>query len=279
MQRPSRIYWKPAKNLLKKHPEVGAIVLRDATTWDRIRARSMICCAFPFTTCTRSCAGFIQVSSRAITAIRGRRRRRCGGSSAWQWTKSSGSPPSGSMGSGYNLERVRARPGSRSRISSGRTRAPPIPGRTTTAPGCPFLPLATYRHDLSIHAARRARAADSAADRLGADERLQRIARAGRRPRARDRARRRHVKFRMAVISAEIDKTDLKRRHGAGAVRKHRAAGALTPETIDRCGPIVAQMGIGALHQSARCRRRSHHRRPRVRRRDFRRAADPQGLR
>jgi hypothetical protein len=47
----------------------------------------------------------------------------------------------------------------------------------------------------------------------------------------------------MAVISAEVDKTDLKRRMAEAPLQSLGPDGALTPGTIDQCGPIVAQMG------------------------------------
>ena len=92
-------------------------------------------------------------------------------------------------------------------------------------------------------------------------------------------AREHGLKFRMAVINAEIDKNGSQAALAKAPFESIGPAGTLTPEMIDRCGPDRRTDGHRALHQRARCRRRCHHRRPRVRRRDFRGAADSQGLR
>jgi hypothetical protein len=59
----------------------------------------------------------------------------------------------------------------------------------------------------------------------------------------RDIAREDGLSFRMAVISAEIDKSDLKQRLAKESFES-LGPGPLTPDLIDRCGPIVAQMGV-----------------------------------
>ena len=59
----------------------------------------------------------------------------------------------------------------------------------------------------------------------------------------RDIAKEDRLSFRMATIRAEIGKAELKRRMAEMPLESLGPEGALAPETIDRCGPIVAQMG------------------------------------
>ena len=153
-----------------------------------------------------------------------------------------GLAPSGSLGSGYNVEAFKR----------GLDAAPDFIGQdagsTDMGPyyhgtGAPFLPLATYRHDLSImlRAAREKRVPLVVGSVLtsGANQPLE----AGV-DLIRDIAREFSLTFRMAVIQAEIDKTDLKRRMAAAPLDSIGPDGTLSAETIDRCGPIVAQMGM-----------------------------------
>src|SRR5262245_14647881 len=123
-----------------------------------------------------------------------------------------GLAPSGSMGSGYNLDAFRRG------LAAGPHFIGQDAGSTDMGPyyhgtGAPFLPLTTYRHDLAImlRAAREHRIPLIIGSALtsGANESLGSAARL-----VREIAREAGLSFRMAVISAEIDKGELKRRHG-----------------------------------------------------------------
>ena len=152
-----------------------------------------------------------------------------------------GLAPSGSMGSGYNLEA----------FERGLAANPDFIGQdagtTDTGPyyhgtGLPFLPLATYRHDLSfmLRGARSKRIPLLIGSALtsGCDASLAQAVQL-----VHEVAREHGLKFRMAVINAELDKKDLKRRMAKEPFQSIGPEGKLTNETIDRCGPIVAQMG------------------------------------
>ncbi|MBR0666043.1 DUF1446 domain-containing protein [Roseomonas hellenica] len=153
-----------------------------------------------------------------------------------------GLAPSGSLGSGFNIEAFKRG------LSLGPHFIGQDAGSTDMGPyyhgtGRPFLPLATYRHDLAIML-RAARAAKiplviGSALTSGCDESLATATGI-----IRDIAREHGLSFRMAVIGAEIGKPDLKRRMAAAPLESIGPEGALTPEVVDRCGPIVAQMGI-----------------------------------
>jgi hypothetical protein len=152
-----------------------------------------------------------------------------------------GLAPSGSMGSGYNLEAFERGMAAQPHFigqDAGSTDMGPYYHGT----GATFLPLATYRYDLSImlRAARAQRIPLLVGSALtsGANVSLEQAVEV-----VRDIAREHKLSFRMAIISAEIDKGDLKRRLREAPFE---AIGPepLTPETIDRCGPIVAQMGV-----------------------------------
>src|SRR5262245_26818798 len=155
-----------------------------------------------------------------------------------------GLAPSGSMGSGYNVDAFERGLGAKPHFigqDAGSTDMGPYYHGT----GATFLPLATYRHDLSImlRAARRNRIPLIVGSALtsGANVSLQRAVKL-----VHDVAREHGLSFRMAVISAEIDKTDLKRRLRE-APFESLGPEALTSEIIDHCGPIVAQMGVEPL--------------------------------
>ena len=152
-----------------------------------------------------------------------------------------GLAPSGSMGSGYNLDAFERG------IAAGPHFIGQDAGSTDMGPyyhgtGATFLPLATYRHDLAImlRAARQRRIPLIIGSALtsGANVSLAQAVRL-----VEEVAREDRLSFRMAVISAEIDKTDLKRRLRE-APFDSLGPEPLTPEIIDRCGPIVAQMGV-----------------------------------
>lgn len=152
-----------------------------------------------------------------------------------------GLAPSGSMGSGYNLDSFKRGMDMKPHFigqDAGSTDMGPYYHGT----GATFLPLATYRHDLSImlSAARAQRIPLLVGSALtsGANVSLAQAV-----DLVRDIAREEKSSFRMAVISAEIDKDELKRRMQE-APFESLGPDALTPELIDRCGPIVAQMGV-----------------------------------
>lgn len=153
-----------------------------------------------------------------------------------------GLAPSGSLGSGFNIEAFK-RGLSLSPHFIGQDAGSTDMGPYYHGTGKPFLPLATYRHDLSIML-RAARAAKipllvGSALTSGCDESLATAAGI-----IRDIAREHGLSFRMAVIGAEIGKDELKRRMQAAPLESIGPDGALTPEIVDRCGPVVAQMGI-----------------------------------
>jgi len=153
-----------------------------------------------------------------------------------------GLAPSGSLGSGYNVESFRrgleAQPDFIGQDAGSTDMGPYYHGS-----GLPFLPLATYRHDLSImlRAARELRVPLLVGSALtsGANENLEKAAGI-----IRDVAREHGLSLRMAVIGAELDKADLKRRMAAAPLESLGPEDALTADTIDRCGPICAQMGV-----------------------------------
>lgn len=152
-----------------------------------------------------------------------------------------GLAPSGSMGSGYNLEAfkrgVSLKPHFIGQDAGSTDMGPYYHGTGRT-----FLPLATYRYDLAImlRAARELRVPLIVGSALtsGANVSLEQAVEL-----IRDIAREERLSFRMAVINAEIDKDDLKRRNAEAPLESIGPA-ALTDELIDRCGPIVAQMGV-----------------------------------
>ena len=152
-----------------------------------------------------------------------------------------GLAPSGSMGSGYNLDAFK-RGIELSPHFIGQDAGSTDMGPYYHGTGKTFLPLATYRHDLSImlRAARAKRIPLIVGSALtsGANVSLAQAVEI-----VREIAREDGLSFRMAVISAEIDKADLKRRNAEEAFEA-LGPDALTNDVIDRCGPIVAQMGV-----------------------------------
>ncbi len=152
-----------------------------------------------------------------------------------------GLAPSGSMGSGYNLDAfergLSANPHFIGQDAGSTDMGPYYHGT-----GAPFLPLATYRHDLSfmLRAARSRRIPLLVGSALtsGCDSALEQAVQI-----VRELAREDGLKFRMAIIGAEIDKADLKRRMAIEPFESLGPRDELTGATLDRCGPIVAQMG------------------------------------
>src|SRR5712672_3386055 len=121
-----------------------------------------------------------------------------------------GLAPSGSMGSGYNLDAfergLAANPHFIGQDAGSTDMGPYYHGT-----GAPFLPLATYRYDLSfmLRAARKRRIPLLVGSALtsGCNSALEQAVQI-----VRELAREHGLKFRMAVIGAEINKADLKRR-------------------------------------------------------------------
>lgn len=153
-----------------------------------------------------------------------------------------GLAPSGSLGSGYNIEAFKRG------LSLGPHFIGQDAGSTDMGPyyhgsAQPFLPRATYKHDLAImlKAARSAKIPLLVGSVLtsGCDATLE----AGL-DIIREIAREEGLSFRMAAIRAEIPKDELKRRMKAEPFESIGPEGTLTEEVLDRCGPISAQMGI-----------------------------------
>jgi Acyclic terpene utilisation family protein AtuA len=165
-----------------------------------------------------------------------------------------GLAPSGSLGSGYNKDAFRRGLEEDPHFigqDAGSTDMGPYYNGTGTA----FLPRETYKHDLStmLKAARARKiplivgsvfTSGCRKSLYNGVEVIEEI------------AREEGLSFRMAVIDAELDKADLKRRIANG--RNLESLGpehALTDAAIDRSGPICAQMGVEpiakALEQGA----------------------------
>jgi hypothetical protein len=153
-----------------------------------------------------------------------------------------GVAPSGSLGSGYNIAAFK-RAMSLEPDFVGQDAGSTDMGPYYHGSGQPFLPRTTYKHDLSImlRAARAARVPLIVGSALtsGCNTTLENAVGI-----IREIAAEEGLSFRMAVIQAEIDKTTLKQRMALAPLESIGPAEALTPETIDRCGPIVAQMGV-----------------------------------
>ncbi len=153
-----------------------------------------------------------------------------------------GLAPSGSLGSGYNVDAfkrgVDARPDFIGQDAGTSDTGPYYHGT-----GIPFLPLATYRHDLSImlRAAREQRIPLLVGSALtsGCNASLELAVGL-----IRDIAREHDLSFRLGVIEAELDKDDLKKRMRQAPFESIGPQSTLTEDAIDRCGPIVAQMGV-----------------------------------
>jgi len=145
------------------------------------------------------------------------------------------------MGSGYNVEAFK-RGLAQSPHFIGQDAGSTDMGPYYHGSGATFLPLATYRHDMEImlRAARERRIPliIGSAFTSGCNATLDMAVHM-----ARELARQHGLSFRMAVIGAEIPKQELKRRLAEGAFES-LGPDALTPETIERCGPVCAQMGV-----------------------------------
>jgi hypothetical protein len=159
-----------------------------------------------------------------------------------------GLAPSGSMGSGFD----------KAAFARALTQDPDFIGQdagsTDMGPfyhgsGKTFLPLSTYKHDLEIMlVAARERGIPllvGSALTSGADVTLDQAVEL-----VRQIARERGLAFKMAVINAEIDKTFLKKRMAEAPFQGLGPGWELTGEIIDRCGPIVAQMGMEPFIQA-----------------------------
>lgn len=153
-----------------------------------------------------------------------------------------GLAPSGSLGSGYNIEAFK-RGLSLSPHFIGQDAGSTDMGPYYHGSATPFLPRATYKHDLAImlKAARSARIPLLVGSALtsGCDATLGIALDI-----IREIAREEGLSFRMAAIRAEVPKDELKRRMAAAPFESIGPEGELTEDVLDRCGPISAQMGI-----------------------------------
>lgn len=153
-----------------------------------------------------------------------------------------GVAPSGSMGSGYNLasfkRAMEAKPDFIGQDAGSTDMGPYYHGADK-----PFLPMSAYRRDLAVMLAA-ARAAKiplmiGSAITNGSNATLALMIRL-----VREVAAEQKLSFKLAVISAEIDKTYLKQKLKAGPMEPLGHDGILTAQGIDDAGPIVAQMGM-----------------------------------
>jgi Acyclic terpene utilisation family protein AtuA len=153
-----------------------------------------------------------------------------------------GLAPSGSLGSGFDL------PAFRRALEEEPDFIGQDAGSTDMGPyyhgsSKPFLPRATYKHDLSIMLAaarqRRIPLIVGSALTSGSRETLHQAVDI-----IEEIAREQGLSFRMAVIDAELDKSDLKRRIARGGIEGLGVEHPLTDQLVDACGPICAQMGV-----------------------------------
>lgn len=153
-----------------------------------------------------------------------------------------GVAPSGSMGSGYNLESFKRA------MAAGPDFIGQDAGSTDMGPyyhghDQPFLPLSAYRRDLEVMlmAARAAKIPllIGSAITNGSNQTLALMEKM-----VREVAAEKKLNFRLAVIEAEIDKGYLKRKIATGKVEAMGPASDLTAAMVDSAGPIVAQMGM-----------------------------------
>lgn len=154
-----------------------------------------------------------------------------------------GVAPSGSMGSGYNIESFK-RAMSLSPDFIGQDAGSTDMGPYYYGADKPFLPESAYRRDLEIMlaAARTARIPllIGSATTNGSRQTLDQMVRL-----VHETARSQKQSFKLAVINAEIDKTYLKGKIAShGALESIGPEAALTADSVDAAGPIVAQMGM-----------------------------------
>lgn len=156
-----------------------------------------------------------------------------------------GLAPSGSLGSGYDLpsfkRALEEKPDFIGQDAGSTDMGPYYHGSAR-----PFLPRATYKHDLAImlKAARANKiplivgSALTSGARQTLDQAVGIIE---------EIATEEGLSFRMAIVDAELDKGDLKRRIAKGGIADLGPDSPLTPDIVDRCGPICAQMGVEPL--------------------------------
>lgn len=154
-----------------------------------------------------------------------------------------GVAPSGSLGSGYPREAlIRA-------LDEGAHFIAQDAGSTDMGPyyhgaAKPFLPRSTYKHDLSVMLqeaiARGIPLIIGSVFTAGGREQLYEGVEI-----IKEIAAENSLSFKMAVVDAELDKDDLKRRIAEkGALESLGPEEPLDAAMIDRCGPICAQMGV-----------------------------------
>jgi len=150
--------------------------------------------------------------------------------------------PSGSLGSGYNLTAFK-RAMSLQPDFVGQDAGSTDMGPYYHGSAQPFLPRMTYKHDLSImlRAARAAKVPLIVGSALTSGCNVTLDMAVGI---IREIAAEEGLSFRLATIQAEIDKAELKRRMAQAPLESIGPSETLTPEIVDRCGPIVAQMGV-----------------------------------
>lgn len=153
-----------------------------------------------------------------------------------------GVAPSGSMGSGYNVESFKRAMGQQPDFI-GQDAGSTDMGPYYHGDDKPFLPLSAYRRDLEVMLAA-ARAAGiplliGSAITNGSRQTLALMEQL-----VRDVALEQKLSFRLAVIDAEINKTYLKAKVASNRVEAMGPDRDLTADMIDAAGPIVAQMGM-----------------------------------
>ena len=159
-----------------------------------------------------------------------------------------GVAPSGSMGSGYNLASFKRamslKPDFIGQDAGSTDMGPYYYGADT-----PFLPLAAYRKDLEVMllAAREAKIPllIGSATTNGSRRTLAIMVAL-----VHEVAREHRLSFKLAIIDAEIDKAYLKDKLGTTTIEPMGPEGALSVQTIDAAGPIVAQMGMEPFMQA-----------------------------
>lgn len=154
-----------------------------------------------------------------------------------------GVAPSGSMGSGYNLasfkRAMQANPDFIGQDAGSTDMGPYYHGADKA-----FLPLSAYRRDLAVMLAA-ARAAKiplliGSAITNGSNATLELMIRM-----VREVAAEQKLSFKLAIISAEIDKKYLKEKIAThGPLEGLGPDSGLTAQMVDAAGPIVAQMGM-----------------------------------
>ena len=150
--------------------------------------------------------------------------------------------PSSTLGSGFSVEAFNAALAAEPHFI-GQDAGSTDMGPYYLGTGAPFLPRSSFKRDLEF-------TLDAARERdipfiigsavtAGTHDQLWFTVEM-----VKEVARERGHKFRLAVIEGELDKEFIKRRLAEGALESLGPRGELTPEDVDRCSHIVAQMGV-----------------------------------